>query len=164
MRLLEPLRQYPVAVLAAVALAFVSWVWWDALPSPEPRLESPSGMVRQLPTPNVMALTDTDALPSFVTVLPKLRPGMSRADVESLVGAPTGDTYPASVNGDRVTYHTAYEADFGAPVTVRPIRPMRSVPKPPAEPGAARAIVTLEFDATRPGHPLVNVHYPDPLF
>jgi hypothetical protein len=153
MRLLEPVRQYPVALLAVVALAFVSWVWWDALPSAPP----------DTPAPTLVSQFDVSIAPSepvaFATVLPKLKPGMTRAEVEQLAGAP-GNTHPASVNGDRVTYHTAYEADFGAPPTVRPIRPM---PKPPAEPGT-RGTVTLEFDATRPGHPLVNVHYPDPLF
>jgi hypothetical protein len=159
MRLLEPVRQYPVALLAVVALAFVSWVWWDALPNrPEP---VPHADLSLQPVAVMTALTDTDAPPPLVRVLPLLKPGMSRAEVERLVGAPTGDIHPASVTGDRVTYHTAYEADFGAPPTVRPIRPM---PKLPADPNVPRAIVTLEFDATRPGHPLVNVHYPDPLF
>jgi hypothetical protein len=27
-----------------------------------------------------------------------------------------------------------------------------------------RTVVTLEFDATKPGHPLLGIHYPDPLF
>lgn len=156
MRLLEPVRQYPVALLAVVALAFVSWVWWDALPEAAPPPPPPAnGLVRQLPQANGVAMSD-DPLP-FVAVLPKLKPGMTRAEVEHLVGAPE-NIHPATVTGDRVTYHTAYEADFGAPPTVRPIRPL---PKPPA---TERAIVSLEFDATRPGHPLVNVHYPDPLF
>lgn len=155
MRLLEPVRQYPVALLAVVALAFVSWVWWDALPAAAPQVPH---------MPPEMSRFDVSIAPSesaaFATVLPKLKPGMTRAEVEHLAGAPE-NIHPATVTGDRVTYHTAYEADFGAPPTVRPIRPM---PKPPADPSAPRAIVTLEFDATRPGHPLLNVHYPDPLF
>lgn len=155
MRLLEPVRRYPVAVLAVVAVAFVSWVWWDALPSkPEPAT-LPTGLI-PLPQPPVVSTSAEDPH-QFTVALPKLKPGMLRAEVERLVGAPES-IHPATVTGDRVTYHTAYEADFGAPRTVRPIRPL---PKPSAERGA---VVSLEFDATRPGHPLVNVHYPDPLF
>ena len=154
MRFLEAVRQYPVAVLAVVALAFVSWVWWDALPDAAERPPA-NGMTRTLPQPTVMAISAE--APPFVTALPKLKPGMLRAEVEQLVGAPS-DTHPVTVTGDRATYHTAYDADFGAPHTVRPILPRR---KPSGDRGA---VVSLEFDATRPGHPLVNVHYSDPLF
>lgn len=162
MRLLEPVRRYPVALLAVIALAFVSWVWWDALPEADgPPSPAPNGMVRVLPQPNAVAISVEP--PPFAAALPKLKPGMSRAEVELLVGAPE-NIHPATVTGDRVTYHTAYEADFGAPATVRPIRPVPKAPADPKGPAAGRAIVTLEFDATRPGHPLLNVHYPDPLF
>lgn len=158
MRLLELVRRYPLALLAGVALAFVSWVWWDALPEAESPQPVPTGMVRVLPHPLAVAeVPGLDLDDNFTKGLPKLKPGMTRAEVEKLVGAP-GDILPATVTGDRVTYYTAYEADFGAPRTVRPIRPL---PKPSAERGA---VVSLEFDATRPGHPLLNVHYPDPLF
>ncbi|MBP3958635.1 hypothetical protein J8F10_25590 [Gemmata sp. G18] len=85
---------------------------------------------------------------------------MTRTEVEGLVGAPVpSDIHPATITGGKVTYHTAYEADLEPPATVRPIRHTKVI-----GPAPARTLVTLEFDATQPGHPLVEVHYPDPLF
>jgi hypothetical protein len=163
MRFLELVRRYPVALLAVVALAFVSWVWWDALPGDsQPALQHADSKHLTSAEGLAVALDDTFLPPAgapLVKVLPMLKPGMTRAEVERLVGAPTGDIYPATVAGDRVTYHIEYgsdfDAEFGAARTVRPIRPM---PKP------AGGSVTLEYDATRPGHPLVAIHYTDPLF
>jgi hypothetical protein len=88
-----------------------------------------------------------------------------RTEVEELVGAPAAqDLHPAGIANGKVSYWTTYETDFGSPPTVRPIlitRPQRvghnSNPK-------SLTLVTLEYDATEYGHPLLRVYYPDPLF
>lgn len=165
MRLLRAIRQYPLVLLGIVAVAFVGWVWWDALPARDPKGPENSDLLT-LRTNVLMAIPE-DAEPKPVEPtrgIPKLKPGMTRAEVEKLVGGPVENhVSPATVTDGRVTYHAAYEADFGPAATVRPIpRPrfktLIEVPLPD------RTLVTLEFDATRPGHPLVGVHYPDPLF
>ena len=81
------------------------------------------------------------------------------------MGVPAAqDILPATVADGRVTYHTAYEADFAPVPTVRPIK--FPLPRPPAatRDPVGRTVVTLEYDASKPGHPLLGVHYPDPLF
>lgn len=178
MRFIRFTRRHPIALLAVIAVAFVAWVWWDALPREvDPTLAEapwPAPPRRTLPRP--VAVADTVAEfslpPETGPMLAKLKPGMSRAEVEKLVGAPAAhNVSPATVHDGRVTYHTAYEADFGPAPTVRPIHSGPRLPTPagPAAPAVAREQagrmrVTLEFDATKPGHPLVEVHYPDPLF
>jgi hypothetical protein len=175
MRFLRLIRRHPLALLGAIAVAFVVWLWRDALPTRQADLTEaethvPRSPRRVLPPPaehGVVSdlLPPSDAAPK----LAKLKPGMSRAEVEQLVGPPAAHhVSPATVADGRVTYHTAYEADFGPPPTVRPIQTHARLPdrRPvPREPElAGRTLVTLEFDATKPGHPLVGIHYPDPLF
>lgn len=167
MRFLRTLRQHPLALLAAVAVAFVGWVWWDALPARDPVAQSTldaAGPIytRDLPVPPEFPDEESDPTRG----IPKLKPGMTRAEVEKLVGGPVDNRVsPATVTDGRVTYHAAYEADFGPAATVRPIARSRArVSVEPTAPVVDRTLVTLEFDASRPGHPLVGVHYPDPLF
>jgi hypothetical protein len=98
-------------------------------------------------------------------VLPKLKPGMTRAEVEVLVGLPApDDIHPATVSEGRVIYHMSYEADLEPTTTVRPIRPYKPMPMGRDPPPNPRTFVVLEFDATKPGHPLLGIYYPDPLF
>lgn len=169
MRHVRFLRRNPLLVLAALAVAFAGWVCWDALgppagdPVPASEALRPS---RALPAFTAAAMVDGEPVPpkepreSAAQAIPKLKPGMSRAEVEGLVGAPVpGNISPATAADGRIVYHTQYQADLSPPATVRPIGRARALP-PPAPP----ALVTLEFDATKPGHPLVGVYYPDPLF
>jgi hypothetical protein len=174
------LHRHPIALLGLLAAAFLTWVLWDAGVAP-PKVQGPQGKpiepqeeppvalddlpVRRLPLPPGVERKPRPNPHDTAQLLPKLKPGMTRTEVEGLVGLPAAeDIHPALVLDGRVTYFTAYEADLEAPATVRPIR----TPRPPApgrlpRPGA-RTLVTLEFDASRPGHPLLGVHYPDPLF
>jgi hypothetical protein len=150
-------------------------VWYDVF-RPGPRAVLPE---RELPLPGPPEAVTADgtspprkflpqpfetmeANPQVIArVLHKLKPGMTRTEVEGLVGRPAPhDVHPATVADGRVTYRACYEADLEPPSTVRPIRPTRPVVARPAD----RTLVTLEFDATKPGHPLIEVHYPDPLF
>jgi hypothetical protein len=184
MRLLRLVRHHPGIFLAVVATAFAAWVWVDVFrglsrpadpqvaDGPNDGSAAPFFPKRVPPPPPIMGLNGELApvpepeqprsSPTITAqVLPKLKPGMTRTEVEGLVGAPQArDVYPATFADGRVTYRASYEADLEPPPTVRPIRPGRHVAKPPAN----RTMVTLEFDATKPGHPLIEVHYPDPLF
>jgi hypothetical protein len=172
MKLLHRVGWYITVTLGVVAVAFV--VWRFALRDGQPRLASPF----QAPPPLSTATFRTDAdVPQRLTpeedgekakhdrrdtaqLLPKLKPGMTRTEVEGLIGAPApADLHPAAVAQGKVTYSTTYEADLGPPPTVRPIGALRPSPNP-----KGRAVVRLEFDATKPGHPLLEIHYPDPLF
>ena len=89
---------------------------------------------------------------------------MSRVAVESFLGAPRPDQLgPIFVQDGRATYQTTYpiDLDVGPPNTVRSAHP----PRPPAPVGlTADCVLTLEFDASQPGHPLLSVRYPTELF
>lgn len=165
---MHALRHYPLVLLAVVAVAFVGWIWWDAKPrapvdavgrldvsGPGKRVESMDATIEDPTAPPD---------PTPVRGISRLKPGMTRAEVEKLVGLPDADrVYPVTVADGRATYHAAYEADLGPAPTVRPIA-SRRIKSPPVTDPATRTLVTLEFDATKPGHPLVGIHYPDPLF
>lgn len=175
MQLPRCFRSRPVLVLGSLAFAFAAWVVSDSF-----RAKAPEGFVEV--SPDDMKLvgivapelgwtppkTEDKPRPSpqdTALVLHKLKPGMTRVEVEVLVGAPEAhDILPAHVYDGKVTYFTAYEADLAPPATVRPIRTPRPNPMGPRPDPTDRTLVTLEFDATKPGHPLLGVHYPDPLF
>jgi hypothetical protein len=180
MRPFRLLSKHPLVLLAVVAVAFVGWIWRDALPQRDPAASGGPSVRRAVPQPFDDSLTVADVLVADVNELrlppdaahniSKLRTGMTRAEVEKLVGAPAPDRVSAAVVSDgRVTYHAIYEADLGPPATVRPIAETRRVTNKrflpvPLSPAADRTLVTLEFDATKPGHPLLGIHYSDPLF
>jgi hypothetical protein len=90
---------------------------------------------------------------------------MKRVEVESFLGPPTPDRIqPVTMHDGRMTYSTAYElalSDIGPPMTIRPIRPQ---PRIATGANAARSLIAFVFDAAEPGHPLVDILYPDPLF
>lgn len=175
MRLLRTVRQNPIAILYLAVIGMITWVAVDLAEPGKPRKEAavpqlaeveagPSlvfpavvaaldrPLIRKLPPPPHALLAD---------LLPKLRPGMSRAEVEILIGAPASDRVTAV--DDRLTYRTAYElAETETPMTIRPIRPGARVPAPTL--AADPALVALEFDASRPGHPLLEILFLDPLF
>ncbi|MBN9119619.1 MAG: hypothetical protein J0I06_10770 [Planctomycetes bacterium] len=175
MRFVRFVRRHPLVLLGGIAVAFVGWVWWDAIPAPPWGVPEANPVSHGETLEREPAIRRLRVLPPDVrtaeglraeatTGLAKLKPGMPRAEVEKLVGPPAAEhVYPATVADGRVTYQAAYEADLGPPPTVRPIRTQRlPVPREPDSHG--RMLVTLEFDATKPGHPLVGIHYPDPLF
>jgi hypothetical protein len=82
-----------------------------------------------------------------------LKTGMSRTEVEWLVGAPLApNIHPATQVDGSITYRTSYEADLNLLV------------RPDSLPSGTSTRVDLEYDATKPGHPLLAVYYPDPLF
>jgi hypothetical protein len=182
MRVLGRIRDNPIVLLAVAVIALVAWVAVDLMTSaPKKRVgdqaasddEVPplviSGHTLRVPPAPIpddegvglgVGLTDAPSIP--LAVLPKLKPGMSRAQVETLVGLPAPERiHPVTASDGRLTYRTAYDlAGADLPMTVRPIRPQPRIPQP-VQP---QALVALEYDASQPGHPLVEVLYSDPLF
>lgn len=174
MRIIRNLGRYPIAVLGLLALGFAIWLWRDAQNPPSfPDDGDQAKMAPPVPGwkpgqkfPNPLPMPPPPApigVPQdFTQAVAKLKPGMTRAEVEELVGLPAPSaTHPVKVLDGKVTYQTTYEADVGPPPTIRPITP-RPHGAPKAQPG--RTVVTLEFDATKPGHPLLGIHCTDPLF
>ena len=172
MRSLRFIRRHPIALLGVFALAFVVWLWRDSLPVGQPdspELRDTQLIAIQAPPPGEIPPSVAEkAKPSAqgtAQALTKLKPGMTRAEVEELVGVPAPDNIrPVTVVDGKVTYQTAYEADLGPPATIRPITLLRSHPAPLTPAAKGRTLVTLEYDATKPGHPLLGIHYADPLF
>lgn len=174
MRPFSTIQKNPVPVLCAVVAGVVGWALSAAVNAPpaEPELVVPPGGPPAVVQAQVMVLDVPPSEYRLVSgeVLPKLKPGMTRVEIEDLLGPPTSNSLQPVVAADgRLTYHTAYElADPDPLMTVRPIRAGgRRLPTPPvADPGppAPPALLALEFDASKPGHPLIGVVYLDPLF
>jgi hypothetical protein len=168
MRALDPVRKNPVAALCVVVAGVVGWVAATVAHNPvDPQRHGPPVPPEQIST-SAVELPLPPPLPTARAVpadlLPKIKPGMTRVEVEVVLGPPTSESlHPAFLaDNGRLTYRMAYDiAEPDAPATVRPIgRPARVLPRP-VEP---RTQVALEFDASQPGHPLVNIFYLDPLF
>ena len=173
MWLIRSVLQHPIAVLACFAVAFVIWLWRDSLPIGEPANHNSSvaqrgtaenmseGPVRPPPPiplgfPGKKWKTTQNGSAELIA---KLKPGMTRAEVDGLVGIPAPeDISPVTVVDGKMTYQTTYDADLGAPSTIRPIQSTGS-----GSAQKARTLITLEFDATKPGHPLLSVTFPKPL-
>jgi hypothetical protein len=178
MRVLSRIRDNPLVLLTVAVIALVAWVAIDlTTTAPKKQPVDPAAAsddaadhdlnrltLRVPPAPipvdAVVAITDTPTVP--LTVLPKLKPGMSRVQVETLIGLPVAERIqPVTASEGRLTYRTAYDlGEADPPMTIRPIRPPPRIPQP----GQPPALIALEYDASQPGHPLVEVLYSDPLF
>lgn len=172
MRILDPIRNNPVATLCVVVAGVIGWVGANLLRGDSDaavhdladfRPVGPGGPLpgmprRHLPPPELAS--EHQQIPS--EVLPRLKAGMTRVEIEEILGPPAASSLqPVSLADGRTTYQTAYElADPDPPATVRPIRRVPT-PRDPVQP---KSVVALEFDASKPGHPLINVLYLDPLF
>lgn len=155
------LLRHPVGVLGVFVFAFVVWLWQDAVYEPEPeplgselRVVSTRFQIAPvlIPADNRIKLTPRE----IAQVVPKLKTGMTRAEVEGLVGEPApGAIQPQIIGGDHTSYAMSYEADLTPPDS-----PMAN-----GEPQSkSRTLVTLVFDATKPGHPLLGISYQEPRF
>jgi hypothetical protein len=167
MRLLRWFRDHPVALLVVAVAGLGAWIVSDMTRSPPPRVVSDVEelgrltMIRTEPAP----VRVSSAVP--ITKIPQLKPGMSRVTVENILGAPLPEQLgPILVQDGRATYQTTYPVDLD-PVPLNTIQPARR-PLPPPPPPVSRTstevVITLEFDASRTGHPLLRVQYPDELF
>jgi hypothetical protein len=160
------LRNNPLILLAVAAVGFGAWVLSDLLGTREPLSTDPPNVTAvQLIEPPTPPPADWHG-PGVVTpdMVPQLKPGMSRSEVEALIGPPPAQMVsPVTETDGRLTYRASYLANLdvaSAPATPPPLS-RRQMPPPPAVP---KSLIALEFDASKPGHPLVRVHYPDPLF
>jgi hypothetical protein len=175
MGLLDFVRRSPVTVLGAFCVALGVWVWCDSAPNHQPRVvgAQPSEPDSAQVCPNA-GLDDERPFcggeerakpnPQNTTqILSKLKPGMLRTEVEALAGVPaTQNIHPATITDGQVRYQVTYEADFQPVPLVRVLsasrpRSVEGDPKP-------RILVTLEYDATKPGHPLLGLSYSGRLF
>lgn len=185
MRPLKLIRENPITVLSIAVLALIGWVAMDfAKTGPKKQtaeLSAPADEELSTPADELhvqrrsaeAALDNLDDAPVALApentvvssaVLPRVKPGMKRVEVERFLGPPTPDQiHPVTLNNGRVTYSTAYEFDdIGPPMTIRPIHSrVRKFPEPPRQ---SRALIAFVFDATVPGHPLVDILFSDPLF
>jgi hypothetical protein len=177
MRPLKIIQENPITVLSVAVLALIGWVAVDlAKTGPKKQTAELSAPVDEMEfqersaeaaivieDDGPMALSTENSVVSSA-VLPRVKTGMKRVEVERFLGPPTPDQiHPVTLNNGRMTYSTAYELDdIGPPMTIRPIHTrVRKFPQPPRQP---RSLIAFVFDATVPGHPLVDILYADPLF
>jgi hypothetical protein len=163
MRILHSIRNNPVIVLGAMAAALFSWVVLDYLVSrnkSETATPIPDKQVKkfdhQPPEPPMLPF---QIRPVLAEMLPKVKPGMTRVEVERLIGPPKPDQIQAVTESNgRLTYLTSYDLEeANLPRTIRPIKTKTTnKPNNTVEP---KTHATLEYDASKPGHPLIEVHY-----
>jgi hypothetical protein len=166
MRMLDTIRRNPIATLAVVVAGLGGWAITELLSPPPPLKPAPMPDARALMAADVSFMPTTADSSTLLLALSKLRPGMSRVEVEELVGAPTADSvHPVTVTDGRARYRAAYDIGDPEPLaTIRPIKrlPIKPMPRIPHESSGIQ--VALEYDASKPGHPLIEVLYLDPLF
>jgi hypothetical protein len=174
MRVLQCIRNNPIVVLSVMFAALICWIALESLrvPKKDTKIAAPIP-IEQLPNKQlktfVRRLPEPPKFPNAmhtvsVEMLPKVKPGMSRVEVEELLGPPSPDQIQAVTESNgRLTYCTAYELEeTRVPMTIRPIRQKSSRDSNKLE--ESKTHVTLEYDASKPGHPLIELHYTDPLF
>lgn len=162
MRPVRFLRNNPILLLVVLVVGFTAWVVSDTT-EPAPSAPSPLPPLEFVSSPDAPAIEPAkpDDRPGVITadVVPQLKPGMTRTDVEGLIGPPPAElVHPVEEVDGRLTYRATYLANLDPlpPNTVRPIPGRRS------QPPAPKGLISLEFDASLPGHPLLRVHLPVP--
>jgi hypothetical protein len=166
MKTLQGIGNYPIIVLTAMSAVLFGWIFLESQTPSKSRLNTgdpiPNSKVRKLELhPSEPPRLPVQVRPVAAEILSKVKPGMTRVEVERLIGLPSPDQIQAvtETNG-RLTYRTAYELEeVNLPMTIRPIQPKSA--RAPKNMTESKSHLTLEYDATRPGHPLIEVHYPD---
>jgi hypothetical protein len=168
MRVLR-LVQHPLAVLGLLSVAFGVWASWGQTP-PSAGSHGPD-LPASVPPKIIKKATFRRTDPSdrlspleVARALPKLHPGMMRAEVEELVGPPAPDDIQLVTLADgHVIFRTSYEVDLDALPAGQSARGRG--PRPDRSAGSNdRTLVVLNFDSARRDYPLLSVEYPDPLF
>lgn len=160
MRLLNWFRDHPVALFVVAAAALGAWIAYDATRTPEP--------VASESEPRLVAIgpgISIDAEAIARDKLSHLKPGMTRVEVEGLLGGPLLDGISPIVIGEdgSATYQATYSVvpmprRLPMPPAAAPDKVAFPVPTPARPP--AGAVLTLEFDASVQGHPLRRVPEP----
>jgi hypothetical protein len=136
---MTPTRRRTAWAAVLIALAAVPVAGWLALRA----VDSPPVEPRLLAGPP----TGKKVLSRLVLTgraLGAVRPGMARAEVEEVLGRPAPDAVgPVVGDGGRAVYVIRYPAELDGPVWCAP--DLR---------GPCEAV--LEYDAARPGHPLLG--------
>jgi hypothetical protein len=123
-----------VPLLGSLAYGWIRFLEWER------------GTVPRLGPGGAKAIREEDRKARDTgNALASVRPGMPRSEVEDMLGPPElGSPGGFQEKDGRKVYHTRYQAFLVAPIWCAPnLR------------GPCEAI--LEFDATRHGHPLLNV-------
>lgn len=168
MNVLPFIRNHPMVLGGVLAAGFATWLVVDAFPSQPAEVEPFSGELVTVHSPNVADPSTGDPAglaqrngnpvrPGVVTAdqIARLHPGMSRVEVEELIGLPPAGLVQAVASADgRMTYRASYLANLDSLHETQMGSGNSAVP---------RSIIAIEFDASRPGHPLVKVHIPDPM-
>lgn len=127
-----------LAVLVVVLLTLLG-VWWAVRERRGPTVSYPP------PAPQVAP--EVGRLQAIGEGLLSVQAGMPRADVEAMIGrADPQEIGPA----DRFEGHTVYRVRY---------RAILSKPLPNAPNVRGYCEVELVYDATRPGHPLIQITY-----
>jgi hypothetical protein len=93
----------------------------------------------------------------------KLKPGMSRAEVESVIGPPLANgVQPVTQTDGRLTYWGSYT--LLRPDPAAPDHSDAGPKKAPEKNMASKPQISIQYDASKPGHPLLDIRYQDPLF
>ena len=151
MRAITCLKDHPVLLLGVAVVGLVAWVAADTPRAPAPLPdETPaaipagpwalSGPAADPPGGSTSGRHEAGLGAVSALLVNRLFPGMTRREVEDLLGPPPAERVGA-VGRDRLSYRTTYA-----------VRPVGSVDAP---------LLALEFDASRPGHPLLKVHRPE---
>lgn len=128
-----------ILALTAAAVAVGGVVWWTMA-----RRERPPAPV-QSPLTSPQVSPEVARLQAVGDALRTIRIGMPRVDVERQLGSPAPKhTFPLIRVGDKLVYRTAYQALVREPL-----------PLAPEARGFIEAV--LEYDASRPGHPLLRL-------
>jgi hypothetical protein len=163
MALVQWIRNHPLALAGVLVAAFGVWLAADATreETPQPPFQPPEVFTtsRALPADPTKTQRTRDLLrPGVVTadLIPRLHPGMARVEVEELIGPPPAGLVQPVANVDgKLIYRASYFANLDA----KPDAPSGSATPAPTP----RSVIAIEFDASRPGHPLLKVHLPDPM-
>lgn len=166
MKALQFVRNHPIVLGSVLAGLFACWVAFEDTGAPQNFTPLPTGLPQQssVSGPRVLPEDPTGTSrsrdpfrPGVVTaeLITRLHPGMTRVDVEELIGLPpAGLVQPVSSADGKLTYRASYLANLDSLRESQPQNPGNPVP---------RSIIAIEFDASRPGHPLVKIHIPDPM-
>lgn len=155
------IRNHPLILGGVLVAGFATWLAIDSLPSQPGPVKPFTGQLTTVGTISTQGLPDDPGLmahrPGVVTTaqIARLHPGMPRVDVEELIGLPpAGLVQPVAAAEGKLTYRASYLANLDS---------MQESQPGSGNPVIPRSIIAIEFDASRPGHPLVKVHLPDPM-